>query len=132
MHAAIYKIGAIAVPLSILFGPEALQYRIQASGARALFIEPGKISDIIEAMGSDDLNKVSLPDLENIILSPHLSTLTQHDAIMSSEEQSHAFDLKGLLQFRKTTNRKHMNFFTMGEIIENGSKQHIMEETTID
>jgi acetyl-CoA synthetase len=35
-HCAIYKLGAIAVPLSLLFGPEAIEYRLRNSGARAL------------------------------------------------------------------------------------------------
>jgi acetyl-CoA synthetase len=34
-HIAIYKLGAVAVPLSLLFGVEALQYRIADSGASA-------------------------------------------------------------------------------------------------
>ena len=35
-HIAIYKLGAIALPLAILFGVEAISYRLQDSGARAL------------------------------------------------------------------------------------------------
>jgi acetyl-CoA synthetase len=35
-HIAIYKLGAIAVPLFALFGPEALQYRLANSGAKAV------------------------------------------------------------------------------------------------
>ena len=35
-HVAIYKIGAIAVPLFSLFGIEALEYRLADSGARAV------------------------------------------------------------------------------------------------
>ena len=35
-HIAIYKLGAIALPLAMLFGEEALSYRLQDSGARAL------------------------------------------------------------------------------------------------
>jgi acetyl-CoA synthetase len=35
-HIAIYKLAAIALPLALLFGPEALAYRLQNSGARAL------------------------------------------------------------------------------------------------
>lgn len=35
-HVAIYKMGAIAVPLALLFGAEALDYRLRASGARVL------------------------------------------------------------------------------------------------
>ncbi len=34
-HIAIYKIGAIALPLAILFGVDALSYRLQNSGAKA-------------------------------------------------------------------------------------------------
>src|SRR6266511_1871239 len=35
-HVAIYKLGAIALPLAMLFGVEAISYRLQDSGARAL------------------------------------------------------------------------------------------------
>ena len=35
-HVAIYKLGAIALPIAILFGPDALSYRLQNSGAKAL------------------------------------------------------------------------------------------------
>src|SRR5262249_10147016 len=35
-HIAIYKLGAIALPLAMLFGIEAISYRLKDSGARAL------------------------------------------------------------------------------------------------
>ena len=35
-HIAIYKLAAIALPLALLFGPDALAYRLENSGARAL------------------------------------------------------------------------------------------------
>lgn len=35
-HIAIYKLGAIAVPLALLFGVEALEYRLQTAGAKAV------------------------------------------------------------------------------------------------
>src|ERR671929_288002 len=35
-HIAAYKLGAVAVPLSILFGPDAIAYRLSDSGARIL------------------------------------------------------------------------------------------------
>ena len=35
-HMAIYKLGAIALPLAMLFGVEAVSYRLRDSGARAL------------------------------------------------------------------------------------------------
>ena len=38
-HVAIYKLGAIAVPLFTLFGPDALEYRINNSGAKAIITD---------------------------------------------------------------------------------------------
>src|SRR6185437_5791424 len=35
-HIAIYKLGAIALPLAMLFGVDALSYRLENSGAKAL------------------------------------------------------------------------------------------------
>ncbi len=35
-HIAIYKLGAIAVPMALLFGPDALAYRLGDSGAKAV------------------------------------------------------------------------------------------------
>src|SRR3569833_3127873 len=35
-HIAIYKLGAVALPIAILFGPDALSYRLQNSGARGI------------------------------------------------------------------------------------------------
>ncbi len=35
-HVAIYKLGAIALPIAVLFGPDALAYRLQSSGTKAL------------------------------------------------------------------------------------------------
>lgn len=41
-HMAVYKLGAVAVPLASLFGVDALQYRLADSGARALVTDaPG-------------------------------------------------------------------------------------------
>jgi non-ribosomal peptide synthetase component F len=36
-HIALYRLGAVAMPLSMLFGPDALEYRINDSGARLAF-----------------------------------------------------------------------------------------------
>jgi acetyl-CoA synthetase len=35
-HIAIYKLAAVALPIAVLFGPDALSYRLQNSGAKAL------------------------------------------------------------------------------------------------
>ncbi len=39
-HLAVYKLGAVAVPLFSLFGPEALGFRLADSGARAVITDP--------------------------------------------------------------------------------------------
>ncbi|WP_298017419.1 acyl-CoA synthetase [uncultured Castellaniella sp.] len=52
-HLAVYKLGAIAVPLFTLFGTDALQYRLGNSGARALVTHTegmGKIAAIRDAL----------------------------------------------------------------------------------
>ena len=36
IHIAIYKLGAVALPLAVLFGVDALSYRLENSGAKAL------------------------------------------------------------------------------------------------
>jgi acetyl-CoA synthetase len=60
-HAGIYKLGAIAVPLSNLFGPDAIEYRLHDSGARAV---------ITDAVGREKLAEVRerLPQLELVYL----------------------------------------------------------------
>ena len=39
-HMATYQLGAVSVPLSFLFGPEALEYRLNDSDARIAFVDP--------------------------------------------------------------------------------------------
>src|SRR3954453_20801230 len=55
-HIAIYKMGAIAVPLAILFGTDALSYRLQNAGVKAV---------ITNAQGLAKLNEIrrELPEL---------------------------------------------------------------------
>lgn len=38
-HLTVYKMGAVAVPLSCLFGPEALEYRLRHSGASLVVVD---------------------------------------------------------------------------------------------
>ncbi|MGJ8572519.1 MAG: AMP-binding protein [Hoeflea sp.] len=52
-HVAIYKLGAIAVPLALLFGVEAVEHRLSASGATVLVTTPDgctKVSAIRERL----------------------------------------------------------------------------------
>lgn len=59
-HLAAYKLGAIAVPLSALFGQDALRYRLSDSGARVL---------VTDAAGLEKLDEIrdDLPDLEFVV-----------------------------------------------------------------
>jgi acetyl-CoA synthetase len=59
-HFAIYKLAAVALPIAILFGPDALSYRLQNSGAKAL---------LTNAQGLARLEQVrdQVPDLKCVI-----------------------------------------------------------------
>jgi acetyl-CoA synthetase len=39
VHVAVYRLGAVALPLAMLFGADAIAYRLQDSGARALITD---------------------------------------------------------------------------------------------
>ena len=45
-HIACYQLGAIAMPLSVLFGPDALQYRLQDSQARLAIVDGGGAANL--------------------------------------------------------------------------------------
>ena len=47
-HVAIYKLGAIALPIAILFGPDALSYRLQNAGAKALITNAQGLAKLTE------------------------------------------------------------------------------------
>ena len=59
-HLAIYKLGAISLPLAILFGPEALQYRLQDSGSKIVITDQNKYQQLINL-------RDNLPELEKVI-----------------------------------------------------------------
>jgi non-ribosomal peptide synthetase component F len=46
-HIAIYQLGAVAMPLSMLFGPEALEYRFNHSEARIALVDEGGIVNVL-------------------------------------------------------------------------------------
>jgi acetyl-CoA synthetase len=59
-HVAIYKLGAIAVPLALLFGVEALEYRLKTSGAAAIVTNSFGLARVSQI-------RKSLPDLKTVI-----------------------------------------------------------------
>ena len=48
-HMALYQLGAVAMPLSMLFGPEALAYRLNDSGARVAIADESAITHLLAA-----------------------------------------------------------------------------------
>ena len=46
-HIALYRLGAVAMPLSMLFGPEALAYRLQDSGAVLAIADESAIASLL-------------------------------------------------------------------------------------
>jgi acetyl-CoA synthetase len=50
-HIAIYKLAAVALPTAILFGPDAISYRLQNSGAKALITNAQGLEKISSIRG---------------------------------------------------------------------------------
>ena len=59
-HIAIYQMGAVAVPLSFLFGPEALEYRLSDSEARVALVDPQSLPNLLPI-------RTRLAQLEHVI-----------------------------------------------------------------
>ena len=57
-HLAIYKLGAVAVPLFTQFGPDALEHRLADSGAKALITDGENLAKV----------PAGLPDLDTILV----------------------------------------------------------------
>ena len=81
-HVAIYKLGAIAVPLAILFGVDALSYRLQNAGVKAV---------ITNAQGLGKLGEIrrDLPNL-TLVLSidgPGEGALGLHETIARASDK---------------------------------------------
>ena len=60
-HIATYKLGGIVVPLSILFGPDALEYRLKDAGVEALITTSMSYAKLAS-------REVTLPDLKKVCL----------------------------------------------------------------
>ncbi|MFO1089286.1 MAG: AMP-binding protein [Hyphomicrobiales bacterium] len=60
VHLAVYKLGAVAVPLAMLFGSDAIEHRLRNSGARALVLTGYSVPTIASL-------RDRLPDLETVL-----------------------------------------------------------------
>src|SRR5690606_22597978 len=50
-HVAVYQMGAVTVPLSFLFGPDALEYRLADSEARVALVDPQSAGNLAPIRG---------------------------------------------------------------------------------
>ena len=57
-HLALYKIGAVAVPLSVLFGPDAVRHRLENSGARFIVTASDKADTVTAAVDLADVELI--------------------------------------------------------------------------
>jgi acetyl-CoA synthetase len=59
-HIALYQLAAVAMPLSMLFGPDALEYRITHSEARLAIVDETAIANVLAA-------RPACPELRTVI-----------------------------------------------------------------
>ena len=59
-HVAVYKLGAVGLPIAVVFGPDALAYRLQNSGAAALITNAVGAAKVAEIRGET-------PDLKLVL-----------------------------------------------------------------
>jgi len=94
-HIAVYMAGAVSLPLSVMFGEDALQYRLQDSGAKVV-ITDGARRDLIESI------KDSCPDLQ-IIIDCDSDARDGYAAILESAKDQFLSYRKISFQWRKTS-----------------------------
>ncbi|MBI1891974.1 MAG: AMP-binding protein [Burkholderiales bacterium] len=59
-HMACHQLGAVAMPMSTLFGPEAIEYRLQDSGAVAAIVDQASVGNVLPV-------RANCPSLQHII-----------------------------------------------------------------
>ena len=76
-HIACYRLGAIALPISKLFGPDAIAYRLQNSSAKAILMEPETVAKI------DAVDRKDIPNFKHVIVTDGASGGFSFDDLMS-------------------------------------------------
>ncbi|MFB6170484.1 MAG: acyl-CoA synthetase, partial [Haloarculaceae archaeon] len=84
-HVAIWKLGAVSIPLSTLFGTEGLRYRLDDAGAVACIVEASNLDTYREIYGDVD----SLDTTLTLDADPQGEEVDFHDAL---DGQSRAFE----------------------------------------
>lgn len=83
-HLAAYKTGCVAVPLSVLFGPDALTYRLGDCGAAVVCTNPEGLEKVLAVAGD-------LPDLKAVVVTESTTSdrrvVTFDDALASARDE---------------------------------------------
>lgn len=85
-HMALYRLGAIALPISKLFGPDAIQYRLENSSAKAILMEPET------APKMDAVDRKSLSNFKHIIITDSEKGALGFDDLISKGASSFAME----------------------------------------
>ncbi len=65
-HIACYQLGAVAMPMSILFGPDALEYRLQDSAAKVAIVDRAGLINLLQSRARCvDLQQIIFVDGES-------------------------------------------------------------------
>ncbi len=70
-HLALWKLGAISLPLASLFGPDAISYRLSDSGSKAAIVHPDNRSKLREAAPHLPIIEIG-PDFDALCSGPAL------------------------------------------------------------
>src|SRR5216683_3676969 len=81
-HMACYRLGAIALPISKLFGPDAIEYRLSNSSAKAILMEPET------APKMDAIDRKSLPNFKHVITTDGAKGGISFDDLLSKGSSS--------------------------------------------
>ena len=82
---ACFQLGAIAMPLSMLFGPDALEYRLDNSEARVAIVDESAIDNLLAA-------RASCPDLRTVLAVGGASGRGDVDWIAALADEDGSFD----------------------------------------
>jgi acetyl-CoA synthetase len=87
-YIAVMQMGAVAMPLSLLFGPEALEYRLQNSEAVVAIVDGSSVSNVLSVRAQcPTLREVIGVDLHNASDMLHVDV----DYASATAEQAHDF-----------------------------------------
>lgn len=92
-HLAIWKLGAISLPLADLFGPDALSFRLEDSGARLVIATPESLRNLDEAA----------PNLPKVVTGTELDQLMKASSDVFTPRETDAEDPAYLIYTSGTT-----------------------------